>query len=554
MGYMALYRKWRPLVFDDVIGQAHITATLKNEIKAGKIAHAYLFTGTRGTGKTSTAKIMSRAVNCKAPVNGNPCNECEICKAELNETVLDVIEIDAASNTGVDNIRSIIEQVQYKPTVGRYKVYIIDEVHMLSQGAFNALLKTLEEPPAHVIFILATTEIHKVPATILSRCQRFDFKTISVEEIAQRIKEILAKEGLLADDEAIHYIAYLGDGSMRDALSILDQCLAFGHDGLTYQNVADIVGAFDDQALFLIAEAICNRDTKETIRLFEDMADNGKNMDSFASGMLDVFRQLMLAKISDGMLKQSYSDERNERINRVASSFSKEALLSCIEVLNELLNNLKFHTMPRVLIETALIRMTQPTLDDSPAAMLARIRALEDQLNGVQIVTTPPTPASGSAPESKKAQVKMDAPPKKVDTKPPQTPLTDEISPLKPQQTVSSPSSAEEDLHKISDHWSEVTDALFKMQKLTLCSDLMGTKVCAEDGGLTLYVTDAGKKERLSKKETLKEIENCVRSRFGSDVQIRVETAAKAEETQAGSVFESLKNFSKDFPENFKLE
>ena len=246
MAYQALYRKWRPMVFDDVIGQQHITETIKNEIIGNKISHAYLFTGTRGTGKTSMAKIFSRAVNCLNPQNGNPCNECDICKGILSERVLDVVEIDAASNTGVDNIRDIIEQTKYATAQSKYRVYIIDEVHMLSDGAFNALLKTLEEPAKGVIFILATTEIHKVPATIMSRCQRFDFKTINVTDIVSRIKYILKNEGILADDEALEYVAQLGDGSMRDALSILDQCLAFKENDLTYADVVDTVGAIDD--------------------------------------------------------------------------------------------------------------------------------------------------------------------------------------------------------------------------------------------------------------------------------------------------------------------
>ncbi len=227
MAYQALYRKWRPKTFDDVIGQNHIINTLKNEIIENKTAHAYLFTGTRGTGKTSTAKIFSRAVNCQNPQNGNPCNECDICKGILNESILDVIEIDAASNTGVDNIREIIEQCRYAAASTKYKIYIIDEVHMLSESAFNALLKTLEEPPEHVKFILATTEVHKVPATILSRCQRFDFKTIDAFEIVEAMRKILLAENIEVENDALEYVAFLGDGSMRDSLSILDRCIAY---------------------------------------------------------------------------------------------------------------------------------------------------------------------------------------------------------------------------------------------------------------------------------------------------------------------------------------
>ena len=253
LAYQALYRKWRPMTFDDVIGQSHITDTLKNEIIENRLAHAYLFTGTRGTGKTSTAKILSRAVNCPDVQNGNPCNECEICKGIMSSAILDIIEIDAASNTGVDNIREIIEQCQYASASTKYKVYIIDEVHMLSTGAFNALLKTLEEPPSHVIFILATTEIHMVPATILSRCQRFDFSTISAEDIVSAMKRILERENITVEDDALEYVSYLGNGSMRDSLSILDRCIAFKSSGITYGDVVDIVGALDDSYLYEFA-------------------------------------------------------------------------------------------------------------------------------------------------------------------------------------------------------------------------------------------------------------------------------------------------------------
>jgi len=282
VAYQALYRKWRPMRFDDVVGQSHITDTIRSEITSDRLAHAYLFTGTRGTGKTTTAKILSRAVNCISPTDGNPCNECEVCKAILSETCLDVREIDAASNTGVDNIRDIFSQINYVATMGKYKVYIIDEVHMLSKGAFNALLKTLEEPPAHVIFILATTELRLIPATILSRCQRFDFKTISISDIVANLRHILSGEGIEATDEALEYVAYLGDGSMRDSLSILDQCLSFSENKLTLEKVTDVVGAVDDKILYEFASDVAKNDTVSALRRFNDCISNGKNFDNIA--------------------------------------------------------------------------------------------------------------------------------------------------------------------------------------------------------------------------------------------------------------------------------
>ncbi len=380
MAYKALYRKWRPDVFDNVIGQEHITKTLKNEILENRIAHAYLFTGTRGTGKTSTAKILSRAINCQNSENGNPCNKCDICTGIINETIMDIIEIDAASNTGVDNIRSIIEQVQYTPTVAKYKVYIIDEVHMLSQGAFNALLKTLEEPPNHVVFILATTEVHKIPATILSRCQRFDFKTISVNDISSRIKNILNGEGISANDDAIDYVAYLANGSMRDSLSILDQCLAFKKDNLTYDDVINILGTLDDLTLYKIAEFIAKSDTKGAIEEFFSLVDSGKNIDDFAASLLDAFTKIMISNVSGGKINHSVNKTRNELVFDIAKMFSHEKIMFCIEILNDLVVNLKFSKNANVLIEAAIIKMCETDLCDTRGALLQRIKQLEDKV------------------------------------------------------------------------------------------------------------------------------------------------------------------------------
>ena len=263
MSYMALYRKWRPDTFADVKGQDHIVTTLKNQIQADRIGHAYLFCGTRGTGKTTIAKIFAKAVNCEHPIDGSPCNECASCKAANAAASMNIIEIDAASNNGVDNIRDIKEEVQYSPTEGRFKVYIIDEVHMLSIGAFNALLKTLEEPPSYVIFILATTEVHKIPITILSRCQRYDFKRISVDTIADRLTELMVAERIEVEDKAIRYIAKMADGAMRDALSLLDQCLSFYiGQKLTYDNVLEVLGAVDTEVFSKLFRAIIMNDTK----------------------------------------------------------------------------------------------------------------------------------------------------------------------------------------------------------------------------------------------------------------------------------------------------
>ena len=297
MAYQALYRKWRPLEFEDVKGQEHIVTTLKNQIRADRIGHAYLFCGTRGTGKTTVAKIFAKAVNCEHPVDGSPCGECPTCKAIAEGRSMNVIEIDAASNNGVDNIREIRDEVQYSPTEGRYKVYIIDEVHMLSIGAFNALLKTLEEPPAYVIFILATTEAHKIPVTILSRCQRYDFHRISIETIAGRLSQLMEAEHINVEEKAIRYVAKAADGSMRDALSLLDQCIAFylGQD-LKYENVLEVLGAVDTAVFAEMLSYILKADTYACMQLLEQIIMQGRDLGQFVSDFVWYLRNLLLVR------------------------------------------------------------------------------------------------------------------------------------------------------------------------------------------------------------------------------------------------------------------
>ena len=358
MSYTALYRKFRPSTFDQVKGQDHIVQTLKNQINANRIGHAYLFCGTRGTGKTSVAKIFAKAVNCEHPVDGSPCNECETCRGITNGSAMNVIEIDAASNNGVDNIRQIRDEIQYSPSSGKYTVYIIDEVHMLSIGAFNALLKTLEEPPAYVIFILATTEPHKIPITILSRCQRYDFKRISIDTIAARLSELMEKESIEVEDKAIRYVAKAADGSMRDALSLLDQCIAFYlGQKLTYDNVLDVLGAVDNEIFSRLTRSVIDSDVTTSLNILDEIIMQGREPGQFVNDFIWYLRNLMLIKTSDDdeiMEVIDASAERIEALKEEAQMVNVDVIMRYIRILSELSGQIKYSSQKRVLIEIAL--------------------------------------------------------------------------------------------------------------------------------------------------------------------------------------------------------
>ncbi len=383
MSYTALYRKWRPAVFEDVKGQDHIVQTLKNQIRSGRIGHAYLFCGTRGTGKTSVAKIFARAVNCKQPVDGSPCNQCPVCRAIGAGASMNVVEIDAASNNGVENIRDIREQVQYPPTDGSYRVYIIDEVHMLSIGAFNALLKTLEEPPSYVIFILATTEVHKIPVTILSRCQRYDFKRIPAETIAARLRQVTQAEQVDIEEKALLYLAKAADGAFRDALSLLDQCIAF-HFGetLTYDYVLDILGAVDQTIFSKMFRGIIGKKTKDCILLLEGISAQGRDLGQFVQDFVWYLRNLLLtrsAEDAEGLVDMSEDNLRQLKEDGQLTEGS--TLIRYIRILSELLSQLRYAGQKRVLIEIALIKLTKPEMEVNIDSLLERIAALEARID-----------------------------------------------------------------------------------------------------------------------------------------------------------------------------
>lgn len=392
MSYIALYRKFRPLCFDDVKGQDHIVTTLKNQIKAGRTSHAYLFCGTRGTGKTSIAKIFAKAVNCENPVDGSPCGECAICKSISAGSSMNVIEIDAASNNGVDNIREIVDEVAYSPAEGKFKVYIIDEVHMLSIGAFNALLKTLEEPPSYVIFILATTEVHKIPITILSRCQRYDFKRITIDTLADRLKELTQKENVQIEEKAVRYIARTADGSMRDALSLLDQCMAFHYEQeLTYDKVLDVLGAVDTEVFSRLLRIVLEGNVTGAISLLEEVVMQGRELTQFISDFTWYMRNLLLIKTADGIEDIiDVSTENLARLKEEAKMAENDVIMRYIRILSELSGQIRYASQKRIMVEIALIKLCRPSMETDTQSLTDRIRQVEDKLEkGIPMATVP---------------------------------------------------------------------------------------------------------------------------------------------------------------------
>lgn len=381
MAYLALYRKYRPTGFDGVIGQDHIVKTLVNQIKLGRLGHAYLFTGTRGTGKTSLAKIFAKAINCQSPVNGSPCGKCAACLALSDPSNVDVIEIDAASNNGVNEIRDLREKVQYPPVSVKYKVYIIDEVHMLTGAAFNALLKTLEEPPSHAVFILATTEVHKIPATILSRCMRFDFKLIPTEVIAKHVAEIYDELGKPYEKEAVFAIAKAGEGSMRDALSIADTALSYSEGKLTYGEVTEILGSSGADVIYPFVKSVIGGDAAGVLTTVNELFEQGKSMNVLTRDVKETFRDLLVVKTCEAPNAiLNLPEDRLKELTEIAKSTNTDRLLSIIETFTKAESDLKYSLHPRVAFETAAIKAARPEADYNIDALMGRIKTLEDKL------------------------------------------------------------------------------------------------------------------------------------------------------------------------------
>ncbi len=516
MGYTALYRKFRPDSFASVKGQDHIVKTLKNQIMADRIGHAYLFCGTRGTGKTSVAKILAKAVNCEHPVDGNPCGECETCKAIAAGTSMNVIEIDAASNNGVDNIREIREEVAYSPTTGKYKVYIIDEVHMLSIGAFNALLKTLEEPPSYVIFILATTEAHKIPITILSRCQRYDFKRISINTISSRLMELMEKENVEVEERAIRYIAKKADGSMRDALSLLDQCIAFYlGQKLTYDHVLDVLGAVDTEVFSRFLREILKNDVAQVMKHLEELVMQGRELGQFVSDFTWYLRNLLLLKSSEELEEVlDVSSDNLVLLKEEAGMVREDTLIRFIRVFSELSGQMKFSGSKRVLLEVALIKLCRPQMETDEVSLLERIRMLEKKLESGMIAVrqTPPgqrmqVPKPGTGedaffggldiPGGQDGASGMDA-------------LSFEEK------------AAPEDLQRVMSMWPSIVAQTTGRFKMTLISAVPKYNAAGEDNRLFVVFSDFMGERYANDPEAKKQLETIISGRLGKEVEVKM--------------------------------
>lgn len=431
--YQVLYRKYRPKVFSDVYGQDHVTSTLKNEIKNGRVSHAYLFTGSRGTGKTTCAKILAKAVNCEHNVDGEPCNECEVCKGLDNGSIYDVVEIDAASNNGVDNIRELRDETNYAPSRGKYRVYIIDEVHMLSTGAFNALLKTLEEPPAHVIFILATTEVHKLPATILSRCQRFDFKRIQPETMAVRLKEVAGLEGLNLDDDAAVLIARIADGALRDGLSILDQCAGRSKE-INSDLVSEVAGLAGREAMYKLSDCIANSDSNTAMSIISDLYQNSFDMERLCVEMINHFRNFLVAKtVRKSRELIICTDDEYNTILEASKEFTVESIVFALDLFQNTLVTIKGGASARIEVEMAFIKLCEPRMDESIASLLDRVSKLENAIkSGVKV-----QPTQTAVPAPKEEYIPKDEPKPQPKAEPTPVPMPEpEPTPVEEEQPV----------------------------------------------------------------------------------------------------------------------
>ncbi|MCS6132352.1 DNA polymerase III subunit gamma/tau [Clostridium botulinum] len=517
MGYTALYREWRPKTFNDVVGQEHITTTLKNEILNDRIAHAYLFCGTRGTGKTSTAKVMAKALNCFNLQDGEPCNECEMCK-KINEGLsMDVTELDAASNNGIDRIRDIIDDTKYPPQEGKYKIYILDEVHMLSGGAVNAFLKTLEEPPSNVIFILATTDPQKLPITILSRCQRFDFKRINQKEIADRLRKITEAQNVNVDDKSLDLIARVADGAMRDSLSILDQAIAMGDNNIKYDDLISILGLVTNEYLFDITNSIVDRNIEKAMVIIDKLVFSGKDIHLFIKDLIGHFRNLLMVKVSntpEEILDMSL--ENIELIKEQGTKIRIEEIMRGIRILQEGEANSKVSKQSRLYLELSIIKMCKIEYDTSSEVMLARINKLEENIKSgkIQLVSNNQI-HENIASNDKASSNKVKAQEKQIKKEP---------SVVKDEANVNVNSSLTID--NIKRAWSEILEAFKAKRAMVVYASIVTARPYKFENGVATMLYEASyafNKERLEKLEYKKLVNEVFSEVLKDKIMVRYE-------------------------------
>jgi DNA polymerase-3 subunit gamma/tau len=521
MSYIALYRKWRPDTFDSVVEQEHVVKTLKNAVRNDKIAHAYLFSGTRGTGKTTMAKLLARAINCDANTDGNPCNKCDKCLGILDGSILDIIEIDAASNNSVDNIRDIRDEVIYTPAVTRFKVYIIDEVHMLSTGAFNALLKTLEEPPSHVVFILATTEPHKLPATILSRCQKYDFKRISPDGIYKRLELIINDNNLSFDKRALRLIARYSKGALRDGISLLDQCMSMGKDNLSLEDIKQMAGVYDDDIFFNLLFAIKNQDIQSIISLVDEINNAGKDLYHFLQSYIEFLRNILIF-LSTGELDDTlYTDEDNDSLKKIKSGFKAEELIYYIKEISNSETTIKWSDSNKVLIEVLFIRIAMgyskfnENYNEKLESLERRFETFEQKLNNPEIHNIPVTKSTtGKTLEPKKPGTIDNTEIKNEKEKPVET-LKEENIPEQKQET-----------EDIKDIWEEFLMDIKAGGKMVLYSNIINFEPVLE--GNVLFLSQSKKNDfavkAVTNQENSKYIETSMSERLGRSIKIKIRT------------------------------
>lgn len=506
MGYTALYRKFRPITFSEIVGQEHITRTLRNQIIAGRVGHAYLFNGGRGTGKTSAAKILARAINCLNPKDGEPCNECEICKGAINGSLTDIVEMDAASNNSVEDIRSIREEVNFLPTKARYRVYIIDEVHMLSTGAFNALLKTLEEPPEHVKFILATTEPQKLPATILSRCQRFDFKKISNENIIKRLNIVCEKSNIEITKEALNIIAVLSEGAMRDALSILERCIQDGENKIDEDKIKDLVGIPKITYIHQLTESILEYDVDKALANIDEVLEDGKDINNLLWELIKYVKDILVYKASNKL--ELYSEEELNKIKIISEKVSKEKLVDIIYQLSNLENDIKWSTQKTIMFQAGIIKLCSKQAETSSN--------LEERLDKIEKYL-----------RTSKVTSNMTMPVQQVQSNEPRMTFGVSSKNSTEFKNTNIPKSNKEKKfsNKSEEYWPQIVNDLKQSGKIVLYTNLMNTKA-KEINDMTVGIefpngmTSFGKTV-LEKPENIREISNLVSIACGKEMQIK---------------------------------